>query len=115
MIKQKLSRECFLYRVGLNRYKNQDIQQTNIGKVQAPPPPPPPIQPKFEIQALPPPPTHAKVEFHAPPPTPVETKEPNQAKDSQILVIRVPRELAARALEIALNNGKTNIQVEFTD
>ena len=109
------SRECFLYRVGLNRYKNQDIQQTNIGKVQAPPPPPPPIQPKFEIQALPPPPTHAKVEFHAPPPTPVETKEPNQAKDSQILVIRVPRELAARALEIALNNGKTNIQVEFTD
>ena len=111
------SRECFLYRVGLNRYKNQDIQQTNTRKVQAlpPPPPPPPIQPKFEIQALPPPPIQPKFEYAPPPQTTVETKEINQAKDSQILVIRVPRELAARALEIALNNGKTNIQVEFTD
>ena len=107
------SRECFLYRVGFNRYNNQDTQQTNIGKVQALPPQQ--IQPKFEIQASPQPPIQPKFEIQAPSPTPVETKEPNQAKDSQILVIRVPRELAARALEIALNNGKTNIQVEFTD
>jgi len=65
---------------------------------------------KVEFKS-PPPPTHQKVELHAPRPTPPTVESEN----SQILIIRVPRELAARALEIALNNEKTNIQVELTD
>ena len=131
------SRECFLYRVGLNRYKNAPAH----AKVEFHAPPPPPAHAKVEFHAPPPPPTHAKVEFHAPPPPPTHAKVEFHApppppahaavefhapppppahaavdcENSRILIIRVPRELAARALEIALNNGKTNIQVELID
>jgi len=119
------STDCFLYRVGLNRYKNNDTQQQTPTKfeIQAPPPllpipakfeipPQPPIPAKFEIQASSPPRNIKAPLLNS---VDIETKAPNYAKDSQILVIRVPRELAARALEIALNSGKTNIQVEFTN
>jgi len=107
------STDCFLYRVGLNRYKNQDSQQQTPTKfeIQAPPPLLP-IPAKFEIQASSPPRNIKAPLLNS---VDIETKAPNYAKDSQILVIRVPRELAARALEIALNSGKTNIQVEFTN
>jgi hypothetical protein len=33
----------------------------------------------------------------------------------QILVIRVPKELASQALEIAMKSGKSNIQIEIVN
>ena len=113
--------ECFLYRVGLNRYKNQGTQQQTKFEIQAPPPQ---THAKVDFHSPPPPQTHAKVNFNAPPPPPPQThtkvdsnapRPTSPSENSQILIIRVPRELAARALEIALNNGNTNIQVELTD
>jgi hypothetical protein len=107
------SMECFMYRVGLNRYSSQ----------QAPPTPPkvevqaPPTPPKVEVQV---PPTPVKVEgvVDGPQVPSASVKIPcsvEQAADNKLFIIRVPKELAEKALEIALNNGKTHIQVEFTD
>jgi hypothetical protein len=124
------STECFMYRVGLNRYKSSHpvIQDTNQSsstpanvEVQTPPTPTPA---NVQVQT-PPTPTPANVQVQAPP-TPSTSKvdiknetrvvQPlSKTTTEQLLIIRVPKELASRALEIALNSGKTHIQVELTD
>jgi hypothetical protein len=79
-------------------------------------PPPPPTQAQF---VPPPPPTQAQF-VPLPPPTQaqfVPPPPPTQAQfvppTEQILIIRVPKELASQALEIAMKNGRMNIQVEI--
>ena len=78
----------------------------------------------------PPPPPFPQQSFWQPPPPPqpsVEQKTVEQqcrtdkvdetlacaTTADQILVIRVPKELANQALEIAMNSGKTRIQIEI--
>jgi hypothetical protein len=39
----------------------------------------------------------------------------DETTSDQILVIRVPKELANQALEIAMKSGKTRIQIEVID
>ena len=93
-------------------------------------PPPPPTQAQFvpplptQAQFVPPPlPTQAQF-VQAPPPTQaqfVQAPQHQQQNDSvltqtsteQILVIRVPKELASQALEIAMKSGRTHIQVDI--
>jgi hypothetical protein len=51
-----------------------------------------------------------------PPPLPkplVDQQYQTNKVDDEILVIRVPKELANQALEIAMNSGKTRIQIEI--
>jgi hypothetical protein len=76
-------------------------------------PPPPPTQAQF---VPPPPPTQAQF-VPPPPPTQAQFVPPsspsNQTSTEQILIIRVPKELASQALEIAMKNGRMNIQVEI--
>ena len=83
-------------------------------------PPPPPTQAHFvppQAQFVqPPPPTQAQF-VPQPPPTQAHFVPPsspsNQTSTEQILIIRVPKELASQALEIAMKNGRMNIQVEI--
>jgi hypothetical protein len=79
--------------------------------------PPPTVDQQLSSQLsfLPPPP---------PPPLPqpiihqtntVPEKLNDETTSDQILVIRVPKELANQALEIAMKSGKTRIQIEVVD
>lgn len=99
--------------------------QQTTGNQQPPPqpafwhPPPPPPQPTVDQQP-PPPPTF----WHPPPPPlpqPTVVQQTNKLPETlndattsdQILVIRVPKELANQALEIAMKSGKTRVQIEI--
>jgi hypothetical protein len=78
--------------------------------------PPPTVDQQLSSQLsfLPPPP---------PPPLPqpiihqtnTVPEKLNETTSDQILVIRVPKELANQALEIAMKSGKTRIQIEVVD
>ena len=130
------STENFMSRVGLDRYKKS--KQTLLPPTQTrqqaqfvPPPPPTQAQcvppPPTQAQFVPPPPTQAQfvpppppTQAHfvpQPPPTQAHFVPPsspsNQTSTEQILIIRVPKELASQALEIAMKNGRMNIQVEI--
>ena len=102
----------FISRVGLDRYKTHD----KIGT--------PPIQKQIElpqVSVAPPPVWQRPIEIPqvVPPPPPVcGQPQPAEATSTQtstepILIIRVPKELASQALEIAMKSGKTHIQVEI--
>ena len=109
--------DAFIARVGLDRYNNRT--QPTVNFAQPPPPmqpavdfaqPPPPRQPAADF-AQPPPPRQQAVEVAQPPPPrqpTVDAKSPDQ-----VLIIRVPKELAAQALEIAMRSGKSSIQIEI--
>ena len=75
-------------------------------------PPPPPQQQQFvppQQQFVPPP----QQQFVPPPPPQQQFVPPPAPSTEQILIIRVPKELASQALEIAMKNGRMNIQVEI--
>ena len=118
------SRENFMSRVGLDRYKNKRLLLPTQPRQQFVPPPPtqpqfvppPPTQPQF----VPPPPTQPRQQQIVPPPQaqlvpPTHPHQNDSASTSteQILIIRVPKELASQALEIAMKSGRTHIQVEI--
>ena len=133
------TKETFMSRTGLDRFKcaPQSVEQKARPQVvqsfcQQPHPPltfweQPPPQPTFWHQQTTvdqqPPPQPAF--WHPPPPLPQPTvvqqsqtntvpEKLNDATTSdQILVIRVPKELANQALEIAMKSGKTRIQIEI--
>ena len=63
-----------------------------------PPPPPPPLPQPIVHQT-----------------NTVPEKMNDETTSDQILVIRVPKELANQALEIAMKSGKTRIQIEVVD
>ena len=98
------NRESFMRRTGLDRYKNVPTPTLQNVVVQPSPPfspsqpPPPPFspsQPQFQL----------KIEQHR-----IETKK--EIVDSeQILIIRVPKQLASQALEIAIKSGKSSVQI----
>ena len=93
------NKEDFMSRVGLDRY-NKKSKETLLRPASTQPQqgqlvPPPPTQPQQPVQFVPPPPT-----------------QPQPSTD-QILIIRVPKELASQALEIAMKSGRMNIQVEI--
>jgi len=112
------STENFMSRVGLDRYKKS--KQTLLPphpptQAQFVPPPPPtqaqfvPPPPPTQAQFVPPPPPTQAQFVPPPPPTQAQFVPPTE----QILIIRVPKELASQALEIAMKNGRMNIQVEI--
>ena len=119
--------ETFMIRTGLDRYKRaqQSVAQAQVVQAQVAPP-------RLPQQSFwqPPPPPFPQQSFWQPPPPPqpsVEQKTVEQqcrtdkvdetlacaTTADQILVIRVPKELANQALEIAMNSGKTRIQIEI--
>ena len=128
--------EQFISRVGLDRYKKQDKigtppirQPVQIPQV---PPPPPPVQlpqvvpppPPVQLPQVVPPPPPVQLPQVPPPPPPVQLPQvpppvcrqhqPAEATSAdQMLIIRVPKELASQALEIAMKSGRTHIQVEI--
>ena len=83
--------DAFIARVGLDRYNNRTQPTVNFAQ------PPPPMQPAVDF-AQPPPPRQPTVDAKSP---------------DQVLIIRVPKELAAQALEIAMRSGKSSIQIEI--
>jgi hypothetical protein len=101
------SKEDFMSRVGLDRYNKQKSKESPLTQPQFVPPPP--TQPQF----VPPP----QQQFFQPPPPPPQLQQndhvTSQTSTDQILIIRVPKELAAQALEIAMKSGRTHIQVEI--
>lgn len=109
------TKETFMSRTGLDRYKSspksvkpqlahEQVPQSQLAQpLWQPPPLPPLFQPMF-WQPPPPPPL----------PKPLVDQQCQTNKvDDEILVIRVPKELANQALEIAMNSGKTHIQIEI--
>lgn len=125
------TKETFMSRTGLDRFKcaPQSVEQKARPQVvqsfcQQPPPQPtfwhqqttvdqqPPPQPAFWHPPPPPP---------LPQPTVVQQSQTNTVPEKlndattsdQILVIRVPKELANQALEIAMKSGKTRVQIEI--
>ena len=86
--------DSFFSRVGLDRYNNRSQQPV----VHIAPPLPP--QPVVHIAQQTVDDTTRR--------QPVNTKSPDQ-----VLIIRVPKELAAQALEIAMRSGKSSIQIEI--
>lgn len=108
------TKETFMTRTGLDRFRcsPQSVEQKTQPQVvqsfcQQPPP-----QPTFWHPHPPPP---------LPQPTVVQQSQTNKLPEKlndettsdQILVIRVPKELANQALEIAMKSGKTRIQIEI--
>jgi hypothetical protein len=130
--------ETFLQRTGLVRYRH--VQRPTLPKVvvQPPPPfspsqppPPPPsqsqfhlgwvttqlspdymAQPKVEVERPKVEVERPKVEVERPK---VETKTQAVDNSDQILVIRVPKQLASQALEIAIKSGKSSVQIVIVD
>jgi len=113
--------ECFMQRTGLDKYKSINTSRLQNVLVQPPPPfspsqPPPPafspqqcIQEKITQNQLV---AQNKIEQHKV--VKIETK--NETLDTeQILIIRVPTQLASQALEIAIKSGKSNVQIVIVD
>jgi hypothetical protein len=113
------TKETFMSRTGLDRYKSspKSVEPQLAQPFWQPPPPPPLFQPMFTQtmfwQPPPPPPP-------PPPPRPkplvdqeCQTDKVVETLVDEILVIRVPKELANQALEIAMNSGKSRIQIEI--
>jgi hypothetical protein len=123
------TKETFMSRTGLDRYKcTQACAQPSVER-KTQPTVAQVDQPRNPLAFWQPPP-HVSV-WHSSPPIPPPTVDPplsqplvdeqtntvpeklNDATTSdQILVIRVPKELANQALEIAMKSGKTRIQIE---
>ena len=99
------SRENFMSRVGLDRYNKKSKESLPPTQPRSQFVPPPPTQPQF----VPPPPTQPQFV----PPTQQNDAASTQTSTEQILIIRVPKELASQALEIAMKSGRTHIQVEI--
>jgi len=94
------SREDFMSRVGLDKYNKQKSKQNLLPRPQQQfIPPPPPTQPPTQPQFVPQPPT--------------QPQQNVATSTEQTLIIRVPKELASQALEIAMKNGRMNIQIEI--
>jgi len=111
------TKETFIIRTGLDRYKSspKSVAQPQVAQPQVAqpfwqPPPPPFFQPVF-----------SQTMFWQPPPPPLPKPFADQQCQTnkletltdEILVIRVPKEIANQALEIAMNSGKTRIQIEI--
>jgi hypothetical protein len=129
------TKETFMSRTGLDRYKSspksvepqvahQQVPQPQLAQPFWKPPPPPPLfQPMFTQPMFTQPmftqPMFTQPMFLQPPPPPplpkplVDQQYQTNKVDDEILVIRVPKELANQALEIAMNSGKTRIQIEI--
>ena len=127
--------ETFMSRTGLDRYKNDSqVAQPQVAQPQQPPLPqhmfwqPPPPLPQHMFWQPPPPPLPQHMFWQPPlPPLPkpsvdqqsqtkqVAEKLIGTTTSDQILVIRVPKELASQALEIAMKSGKSNIQIEIVN
>jgi hypothetical protein len=134
--------DSFFSRVGLDRYNNRSQQPVvHIAPPLPPQPvvhiaPPLPQQPVVHIapplpqqpvvHIAPPLPQQPVVHIAPPlPPQPVvhiaqqtvddtTRRQPvNTKSPDQVLIIRVPKELAAQALEIAMRSGKSSIQIEI--
>ena len=92
--------------------------------------PPPPTQTQFfpqpqffqptQPQFVPPPPTQpqndstsTQTQIVSPPTQHQNDSTSTQTSTEQILIIRVPKELASQALEIAMKSGRAHIQVEI--
>ena len=109
------SKEDFISRVGLDKYNKR--KESLLTRPQQQLVPQPPTQPQFfqppQQQLVPQPPTQPQ--FVPPSPMQPQQNDPVTAQTStdQILIIRVPKELAAQALEIAMKSGRTHIQVEI--
>jgi hypothetical protein len=126
------TKDTFFTRTGLDRYKKspKSVDQVAQQQVVQPqfaqhsfwqPPQPPPFQPVFWQPPQPPQPPHFQPVFWQPPLPPFpkpfvdqqcQTNKVDTITD-EILVIRVPKELANQAIEIAMNSGKTRIQIEI--
>jgi hypothetical protein len=107
------SKEDFMSRVGLDRYnKSKESLLTRPQQQFVPPTQPQFFQPPQQ-QLVPQPPTQPQ--FVPPSPTQPQQNDSvtTQTSTDQILIIRVPKELAAQALEIAMKSGRTHIQVEI--
>ena len=127
------STEDFISRVGLDKYNKQNNRKESFLPPTQPRPqfvPPPPVHPQFVPPTQPqfvPPPTQPQFftqpQFVPPPPTQPQIVSPptqnqndstsTQTSTEQVLIIRVPKELASQALEIAMKSGRTHIQVEI--
>ena len=89
-------------------------QQQPVQFAQFVPPPPPQPQPVQFAQFVPPPPPQPQpVQFVPPPSAQPQIDSASTQPSEQILIIRVPKELAPQALEIAMKSGRIHIQVEI--
>jgi len=117
------TKETFFSRTGLDRYKQYPKSVDEVAQPQIEPqhsfwqPPPPVLQPMFWQPA--PPVLQPMFWQPQPPPFPklfvdqqCQTNKVDTFVD-EIVVIRVTKEIANQALEIAMNSGKVRIQIEI--
>ena len=104
--------ETFMRRTGFDRYKHVStkvvVQPAPPFSPSQPPPPmsPPPSSQVQLVNCM----DQPKVEQPK-----VEQPKVDQSNSDQILVIRVPKQLATQALEIAIKSGKSNVQIVVVD
>ena len=115
----------FITRVGLDRYKSKSEDKIGTPPIRQRPtelppqvvvPPPPVWQRPTELPqvVVPPQPTQPiELPQVVAPTQPTELPQVVAPPTDPILIIRVPKELASQALEIAMKSGRTHIQVEI--
>jgi hypothetical protein len=107
------TKETFISRTGLDRYKGATLCSTPSVEQKTQPQvdhsfrPQPTIQTTFWQEPL----TQPSVDQECQ--TNKVAEMLNDTRSDQIFVIRVPKELATQALEIAIKSGKSRIQIEI--